>query len=151
MTAFYFDETVPNRNGAVRTALLGASTSPSDRFTSKDVNKPVKLIGDSRYGLVSDGDDLEAVVVGVEGGTLGNGYSYGSVQRYFNYLRAEVTGSALSIGDTVVCAAQSALGTEQPYVKVKSGSGVAYKWRVVSLLGGTGQVGTPVLLEPINL
>lgn len=151
MTAFYFDETVPNRNGAVRTSLLGASTSSSDHFTTKDANKPVKLIGDSRYGLVSDGDDLEAVVVGVEGGTLGNGYSYGSVQRYFNYLRAEVTGGVLSIGDTVVCAAQSALGTEQPYVKVKSGAGAVYKWRVVSHLGGTGQIGTPVLLEPINL
>lgn len=151
MANFHHDVTVPLRTGAVRTAALGASAAPADRFTSTDLNKAVKLGSDSTYVLAEDGDDIEGVVVAVESTTVNNGFSQGSVQRYFVYQDAEVVGTALAVGDEVVAADQNALGTAQDLPLVSAGTGTLFRWRVVSLAGGDGSAGTRVILEPISL
>lgn len=146
--AYYFDETVPLLPGSVETAALGASSSA--KFTSKDVNKAVKLAANDNYVLVSDGDDFEALCVGVEPTTINNGFSQGSVQIRFKNQRAVVSGSTLAVGATVVCGPQAALGTAQEYPVVKAGAGSVFKWRVKSLRGGTGAAGSLVVIEPLT-
>lgn len=156
MANFHFDVTVPLRTGAVRTAALGATSAPSDRFTSDDLNKVVKLGPDSTYVLAEEGDDIEGVVVAVESTTVNNGFSQGSVQRFFGYQDAEVVEAGtpavgVAVGDEVVAADQNALGTKQDLPLVQPGTGTLFRWRVVSLAGGDGSGGTRVILEPINL
>lgn len=145
--SFMFTETVPEHS--TRSAALGSSSSAP--FTSKDVNKLVKLGAVDNYVLISDGDDIEAVCRSVEPHTVNNGFSFGSVQRRFDTLKVTVSGATLSVGAQVVGGPQAALGTAQNHPVVKSGTGTLFQWRVCSLLGGTGAAGTPVLIEPVAL
>lgn len=145
---FNFSVTVPQLPAGVDQAALGASSSA--KFVDADRNKIVKLAGNNNYVLANDGDDIEGVVISIEPHTVNNGFSFGSVMVRFKHLEAQVSGSALSVGNTVVAAAQSALGTAQAYPLVKAGSGSLFKWRVKSLLAGTGQAGQVVLLEPLT-
>lgn len=149
MATFHLYETVPLPQGSVITSLLGVDANTP--LTDKDVNKCVKLAASDNYVPVTAGDDFEGMVVAVEPGTRGNGFSFGSVQRYFHFIEAEVVGATLSVGATVVAAAQNALGTAQDLPKVQAGDGVNFKWRVVSRLGGDGTAGTTVLISPIKL
>ena len=149
MATFTFDETVPLSTYAVDSAALGVNAA--GKFTQADVNKPVKLAANNNYVLVSDGDDLEAVVQAIAPHTINNGFSFGSVQKRFNHLRVVNKGAgALTVGATVVCAAQAALGTAQAAPYVKAGAGSVFKFRVKSLLAGAGAVDTEVLVEPIT-
>ena len=148
MTLYRFGVRVPSLPGSVNTAALGVN--PAGAFTSKDVNKAVKLAANNNYVLAADGNDLEAVCVSVEPGTVNDGYAHGSVQERFLELEVEVTGAALAVNAAVVCAAQNAIGTVQNYPKVKAGAGVLFLWRVKSLLAGTGQGGEVILIEPIT-
>lgn len=150
MAKFQFDETVPLSTHAVDSAALGPNAQT--KFGQKDINKAVKLAGADNYVLAADGNDLEAVVQAVAPHTVNNGFSFGSVQKRFNHLRVinKNASAALAVGDAVVCAAQAALGTAQAHPHVKSGAGVLFKWRVKSLLGGTGAVDSVVLIEPIT-
>lgn len=149
MTTFVFDETVPLLPGSVDSAALGTA---SPKYGQTEVNKPVKLAAGDSYVLVADGNDLEGVIGAVAPHTVNNGVAFGSVQTRFTSLRVINKNAAdpLAVGDPVVCAAQEALGTVQAAPYVKDGAGVLFKWRVKSLLGGTGAVGTTVLIEPIT-
>ena len=148
MAKFRFGVTVPSLPAGHETAALGVN--PAGKFGPNDINKAVKLAANNNYVLAADGDDLEGQVVSIEPATVNDGYSHGTVQVRFQALEALVSGAALAVGATVVCAAQNALGTIQAAPKVKAGAGVLFKWRVKSLLAGTGQVGEVVLLEPIT-
>lgn len=145
---FHFTETVPLLPGAVDSAALGVNSS--SKFGPKDVNKFVKLAANDNYVLVTDGDDIEAVCVAVDGTTVNDGFSFGSVQCRFKHLEVTVSGATLSVGGTVVAGPQASLGSAQDYPVVKTGSGTVFKWRVKSLLGGTGAAGTNVLIEPLT-
>lgn len=148
MTTFVFDETVPLLPGSVDSAALGTA---SPKYGQTEVNKPVKLAAGDSYELVSDGDDLEAMIGAIAPHTVNSGVAFGSVQVRFKHLRVINKGAAaLAVGDTVVCAAQEALGTAQEAPYVKDGAGAVFKWRVKSLLGGTGAVDTAVLVEPLT-
>ena len=149
-----FGYRVPTPPGAVETAALGASASPSARFTDNDIGKAVKLAALDNYVLVADGDDIEGVVNSIEIGLVNNGFSYGGVRNRFYEHEAIVTGTALAVNATVVAAAQAALGTvnnADKLPRVKAGAGVLFKWRVKSLLAGTGQVGQKILIAPISV
>lgn len=149
MTTFVFDETVPLLPGSVDSAALG-TTSP--KYGQTEVNKAVKLAANDNYVLVSDGDDLEGVIGAIAPHTVNNGVAFGSVQTRFKSLRVinKNATDPLVVGDEVICAAQEVVGTAQEAPYVKEGAGTLFKWRVKSLLGGTGAVDTAVLIEPIT-
>lgn len=145
---FMFDVTVPQLPAGVDQAALGVDAN--GKFAQADLNKLVKLAANNNYVLIADGNDIEGVVIAVEGHTVNNGFSFGSVAVRFKHLKVTVSGGALAVGATVVGAAQAALGTSQAYPVVKAGAGSVFKWRVKSLLTGTGQVGEQVLIEPLT-
>ena len=149
MTTFVFDETVPLLPGSVDSAALGTA---SPKYGQAELNKPVKLAAGDSYVLVSDGNDLEAVIGAIAPHTVNSGKAFGSVQVRFKHLRVinKNASAALAVGDAVVCAAQEAVGTAQEAPYVKAGAGAVFKWRVKSLLGGTGAVNTAVLVEPLT-
>lgn len=61
----------------VISAKLGASTSA--KLTDNDIGKPLKLLAAGRYGLCSDGDNIDGWLVSVDPETV-DGYAFGSVQ-----------------------------------------------------------------------
>lgn len=133
-------------------AMLGASAK---QITDNDMAKPVKLIATDRYGLTADGDEIEGFVSSVSVETY-DGYSFGSVKRGGRQF-VELVGAA-SIGDLVVAAANTAAGVastvnasravtgENALPKVKTGTPVNHKWRLIS---GTGVAGSIGLIERI--
>lgn len=157
------------------TARLGATATANDRFNDSDVNKLVKLGGDSRYVLCASGDPIEGRVNSVDTATA-DGYSTGSVNTaHGDRFYATADGSqaagtgALAVGDFVVAGAPAALGTaegalgpkvrkatQQPGVTEAAAVGdvndqikvALFACRVVSLgTVGTGAVGTQVVVE----
>ncbi len=148
MALFRFGVTVPSLPAGHETAALGVNAA--GKFGPNDINKAVKLAANNNYVLAADGEDLEAVCVSVEPATVNDGFSHGTVHVRHQALEVLVSGAALAVRDFVVCAAQNALGTIQAAPKVKAGAGTTFKWRVKSLLAGTGQVGEVVLIEPIT-
>ena len=64
----------------VTDAKLGTDTvANSGHLTSADVGKPVKLLAAGRYGLCSDGDNIDGWLVAVNDETQ-DGYAFGTVQ-----------------------------------------------------------------------
>lgn len=158
MTAFLFQPVVPLPDDATQNAALGVN--PAGKLTDKDIGKALKLIGDSRYGVVADGDEIEAVLLSIEPFTVNDGYGFGTIQTKERVVASNAGAGAIAVGATVLAAAQPAVGTEittlttgtQTGVKptpVKAGAPTKFLWRVVSLLGGNGGVGTTILIERI--
>lgn len=159
------------------TARLGAGTGAANNVTDKEVGKPVKLVGDSRYDLCAAGDPIERFIVSMEAATL-DGYSIGSVigsvgdrkEVTFDGLQATPGTGTVALGDYVVTgtvvAKDTALtvpakvckATQQPGVTEAAVVGdvndqlkvAMYAWRVVSLgSAGTGAVGTTGTIERV--
>lgn len=65
--------------GDVQTARLGAGTGAANWVDDKEVDKPVKMVGESRYDLAAAGDPIQGFVKSLESATLDD-YSIGSVQ-----------------------------------------------------------------------
>lgn len=149
MAKFFFDETVPLNTWAVDSAALGTSVA---KLGQADIGKLVKLSSADNYVLVADGNDIEAQIVAVAPHTVNNGVNFGSVQSRFKHLKVRnADAGALVVGDTVVAAAQPAAGTALTSAPpVKKGAGAVFVWRVKGLCGGTGAVGTDVIIEPIT-
>lgn len=158
MTDFTFQPVVPLPDDATQSAALGVNAA--GKLTDKDIGKAVKLIGDSRYGVVADGDDIEAVLISVEPVTVQNGLGFGTIQTKERIVAQNKGAGAIAVGAYVVAAAQPAVGTEialltsgtQTGVRptpVKAGAGTQFKWRVVSLLGGAGAVDSTILIERV--
>lgn len=130
----------------VISAKLGVSAAA--KFTMADVGKIVKLGPVSNYVPVADGDDIDGFVDSIEDATSG-GFSFGGVSHPDPACRfeAKVGGATvLKVGDQVVAGIQGALGTKSLPV-VKAGTGVVYKYRVISLLTGAGAIGSTILIE----
>lgn len=140
------------------TARLGDSTTPATNLLNDaDVGKFVKLIGDSQYGLCAVGNEIEGVVDTVNTATA-DGYAIGGVQAEGRFkvtldgLQATPGTGVIAIGDYVVAgtpvARNTALGGALPKVckATAAGSGLVFKWRVVSL-DGTTAVGQTGLIE----
>ena len=155
---FSFGIPVNMADDSVTSAALGVNAAGA--LTDKDIGKAVKLIGDSRYGVCADGDDIEGVLAAVAPHTVNSGYGFGSVQTKERIIAVNSGAGAIAVGAFVVAAAQPAVGTEIALVTtgaqtgtrpmpVKAGAGVSFKWRVVALLGGAGAVGAPLLIERV--
>lgn len=146
-----------------QTARIGAGTGAANNVDDKEVGKPVKLTGDSRYDLAAAGDPIERFIVSMEAATL-DGYSIGSVMGQTPGDRKEVTFDGLqatpgvgtvAVGDYVVVGTVVAKGTAltvAPKVcKATSQAAASYNWRVVSLGSvGTGAVGTTGVIERVS-
>src|SRR5210317_538462 len=78
MTDFVFTPLVNSPHADVISAGLGDNTN---EFGSVDIGQAVKLGAAQNYVQVAAGDDIEGVVVAVDGNTVNDGYSFGSVQR----------------------------------------------------------------------
>lgn len=138
--------------------LLGAGTGAANNLSDSDVNKIVKLVGESRHDLVAVGDQIEGYITSVETATSG-GYSFGGVCKEgrmyvtFDGLQATPGVGVIAIGDYVVAGTPVAKGTALTNaVKVCKATAAAntllFKWRVVSLgAAGTGAVGTVGVVE----
>jgi len=148
MSTFAFNVKVNDPFASITEAALGATTG--EGWGDEEVGKAVKLGAANNYVLCSDGDDIEGVVVSVEPNTVNEGFSFGSVQSDRRMLAVLDTGeTAVAVGATVVAGAQEAVGTQTNggKVVVATGAGVAFKWRVIRLVSGTGEAGATVLIE----
>lgn len=143
MAKFLFGETIHQEK--IITTRLGTVAEP---LTSNDIGKPVKLIGDSAYGLCAAGDNIEGIVSSINNATQ-DGFVIGGVSRT-GYAFAQA-GVVLAIKDQVVAGANAARGVKQAgYMRVnKAGASPTGKSRRVESLGdaGTGAVGTQVCLD----
>lgn len=145
MPKFMFVETIHQEK--VHTVRLGTVAQP---LTEADIGKPVKLIGDSAYGLCADGDAIEGVLQSVNAATQ-DGFKIGGIYKT-GYKFADVIGGALAVGDYAVAGANPARGVKLVgSMKVKKAAAAPtgrFIARVESLgNAGTGAVGTQVCLD----
>lgn len=166
MTQFFFGPLVPRPSDAVVSAALGVNSS--GKFSDADIGKAVKLAANNNYVLCSEGDEIEGVVDSIEPFMVNNGFSFGSVQVKDRIVCSNGGAGAITVGTYVVADAQPALGTTITVLSTGTQSGVrptpvkertafdpeapvtyAFQWRVISLLGGNGGVGTTILCERV--
>lgn len=147
--AFNFNPQVDINKGDRVSACLGAAAN--EGWTAKEIGKLVALEAastDSNYKLAAVDTDIEGFVVSVEAHTENGGFSFGTVQRDGRVKVVNASAGALAVGDFVINAAQTAVGTAG-LGRVKAGAGTAFKWRVIDLQGGSGAVSSTVLIERI--
>ena len=161
MAKFLISPTTGSFPQKIITARLGAGASKT-RFTDVDVGKGVKLVGDSRYGLLSAADPIEGICTSVETGVYDT-YVIGGVQTkgYVNAtaygLQATPGTGVIAVGEYVYAAAPAAVQVAETLsttIRVVSATtqataaGLPFKARVVSLGPvGTGAVGTAIVIE----
>lgn len=144
MAQFKFQNTVGLH--VMLTTVLGASAAL--KFTDDDIGKTVKLgSAESNYVLAEDGDDIEGFVSSINVETKNDGFSLGGIQEE-GTLEVEVEGGVLAVGAFVVAGTVSTLNTKATPL-VKAGAGANFKWRVVTHLSGTGQIGETVLIRKV--
>lgn len=145
-----FEERIDMRLMDTTQAALGAAAG--EAWTVKEVGKLVTLEAgstDDNYKLAAADDDIQGFVSSVEAHTVNSGFSFGVVQKNGRLRAVNANASAaLAVGDYVIAAAQTAVGTAG-LAKVKAGAGSVFKWRVLSLMGGSGAVGATVLIEKV--
>lgn len=158
MADFKFGPLAGLADDSTFSAALGVSAGT--KLTDSDKGKAVKLIADSNYGLCADGNDIEGILLSVEPITVNNGFGFGTVQHKERVVASNAGAGAIAVGAFVVAADQGAVGTALTPISsgtqtgvyptpVKAGAGTLWKWRVISLLGGAGAVGTPILIERV--
>lgn len=117
------------------TARLGAASGSANYLKDTEINKLVKLAGESRYNLCAVGDPIEARLMVIESAPLDD-FSYGSVQtdgRFtvtFDGLQATPGTGTIAVGDFVVCGTTvpkdtSLLGAAPKVCKATAQPGVA--------------------------
>jgi len=130
-------------------AALGVDAA--NPLAAADLEKAVKLAGDDNYVLCANGDDIEGTLAAVNPDTVNDGFSFGSVdsegRRVATVDVAQV--GTLAVGEFAVAGTQAARGLAGGLV-VTEGAGVLYRWRVISILTGTGVAGDSVLIEHVK-
>lgn len=157
--AFVMTPTAPFETSI--TARLGAGSGAANNLSDSDVNKLVKLTGESRFDLAAVGNEIEGYITSVEPATQG-GFSIGGVCQEgrlyvtFDGLQATPGTGVVAAGDYVVTGTPVAKGTAltvPPKVckATAAATGIVFKWRVVSLgSAGTGAVGTVGVIEQVG-
>ena len=140
------------------TARLGAGSGSANYVTDVEIGKPVKLVGDSQYGLCAAGDQIEGYIAAVETYTADD-FSIGSVQLEgrkrvtLDGLQATPGTGTCAVGDYVVAGTAVAKGTAltvpMKVCKATTQTGMYFAWRIVSL-EGTGAVGQIAVIERIS-
>ena len=148
----------PTVDTEVVTARLGAGSGSANYVTDVEINKPVKLVGDSQYNLCAAGDQIEGFITAVESYTaddfsIGSVASEGRQRVMLDGLQATPGTGAIAVGDYVVAGTVTAKGTSNagyPKVcKATTQTGMYFAWRVVSL-DGTTAVGQTGVIERVN-
>lgn len=104
---------------SVNVVRLGAGNTTSDNFDTKEENKFIKLVAESRYDLCAAGDPIEGIIYSVEPATAG-GYSIGGrvntgmLKVLADGLEATPGTGTIAVGDYVVCGSVTAKGTANP-------------------------------------
>ncbi len=148
MTDFKFTPLVNSPHADVISTALG---SASNDFSDTDNGQGVKLSTAQNYIQAVDGNDLEGVVVSMEGITVNDGYSFGSIQRD-KRIKAQIAANEVGtvpITGLVVVGTPIALGTANGFPQVKTGAPTEFKWRVIRHITGTGVAGDEVLIERV--
>ena len=133
----------------------------SHQLTRVDAGKFVKLVGDSQMGLCAQGNEIEGLLVTADDIAPADGFNLGSVQDServlvtFDGLQATPGTGTIAIGDYVVCGTVVARGTAlsgPPKVCKATGAATTlnFKWRVISILTGTGAVGGTGVIEMLG-
>ena len=140
------------------TARLGAGSGSANYVTDVEIGKPVKLVGDSQYGLCAAGDQIEGYIAAVETYTADD-FSIGSVQLAgrkrvtLDGLQATPGTGTCAVGDYVVAGTAVAKGTAltvpMKVCKATTQTGMYFAWRIVSL-EGTGAVGQIAVIERVS-
>jgi hypothetical protein len=140
------------------TARLGAGSGSANYVTDVEIGKPVKLVGDSQYGLCAAGDQIEGYIAAVETYTADD-FSIGSVQFEgrkrvtLDGLQATPGTGTCAVGDYVVAGTAVAKGTAltvpMKVCKATTQTGMYFAWRIVSL-EGTGAVGQIAVIERVS-
>ena len=140
------------------TARLGAGSGSANYVTDVEIGKPVKLVGDSQYGLCAAGDQIECYIAAVETYTADD-FSIGSVQFEgrkrvtLDGLQATPGTGTCAVGDYVVAGTAVAKGTAltvpMKVCKATTQTGMYFAWRIVSL-EGTGAVGQIAVIERVS-
>ena len=140
------------------TARLGAGSGSANYVTDVEIGKPVKLVGDSQYGLCAAGDQIEGYIAAVETYTADD-FSIGSVQLQgrkrvtLDGLQATPGTGTCAVGDYVVAGTAVAKGTAltvpMKVCKATTQTGMYFAWRIVSL-EGTGAVGQIAVIERVS-
>jgi len=128
----------------------GLGVDAGNKLTTKDAQKCLKMAANNNYVIADKGDAIEGVLVGVEAHTVNDGFSFGSVKtdgRIEAVVDAAEPGTA-SVGSFVVAGTSTAIDTAGGCV-VELGAGVAFKWRVIRVISGTGVAGDSVLIERV--
>lgn len=159
MAKFQFNETL-DQLAQIVTARVADGAGANNQLADADVDKFVKLAGDSRYGLCAVGDEIEGVLHSINGGPTQDGYTLGGVRKNgrvkvtLDGLQATAGTGTIAIGDYVVAGTPVARGTalSGAYPKVckatAAAAGLVQLWRVVALYG-TGAVGQLALIERV--
>lgn len=148
MPNFRFNKTTGHVN-AVISAALGASISEKFNSTA-DIGKPVKLIAMDRYGLCSANDKPEGFIEAIDGATVNDGFSFGSIQTA-GRMNAVVT-TAYAVNDLLVAVAPAAAGVAEAVQGLprlaKPGAAPTgpFLWRVIS---GPGTANSVAVIERI--
>lgn len=140
------------------TARLGAGSGSANYVTDVEIGKPVKMVGDSQYGLCAAGDQIEGYIAAVETYTADD-FSIGSVQFEgrkrvtLDGLQATPGTGTCAVGDYVVAGTAVAKGTAltvpMKVCKATTQTGMYFAWRIVSL-EGTGAVGQIAVIERVS-
>ena len=160
MAKFQFNELIRPYDTNI-TARIADGAGAGNQLADADINKFVKLKGDSQYGLCAQGDEIEGFLVtaGENGGALADGFQLGTVQTEgrklvtLDGLQATPGVGAVAVLDYVVAGTVSARGTKLPGPpKVCKATGakdtLSFLWRVVSLKG-TSAVGQLAVIERV--
>ena len=148
MTDFAFAPKINDPFAQITECALGVAGTP---WTDKEVGKAVKLgAADSNMILCATGNDLEGVVISVEPFTVNGGVTFGSVQQDRRILAVAGVGG-VTLGALVVAGVQEVIGTQTLGIKPVgiAGAGVAFKWRCIRIVTGTGIAGDTVLIERV--
>lgn len=137
----------PERLNVISTKLGKAK---GELITDKDIKKAMKMGLEDNYEFCVAGDDLEGFLDNVDGGPTAGGFVFGGVAHPNSGFRVELRvdesqATALKPRDQVVAGTQPALGVEG-LPTCKAGTGVVFKYRVISLQGD-GTKGTVVVAE----
>ncbi|VTU32241.1 hypothetical protein H4CHR_02972 [Variovorax sp. PBS-H4] len=150
MAKFQFNELIRPYDSNI-TARVADGTGTSNQLSDADVNKFVKLKGDSQFGLCAVGDEIEGFLASIESGPIQDGFQLGSVQEEgrklvtLDGLQGTPGTGTIAVGDYVVAGTVTARGTKLPgppkvCKATATKDALSFLWRVVSLKG-TGAVG----------
>lgn len=136
----------PSLSDIRKTALSGGE------YTQEDTGKAVKLdpANVGCHTLAASGDEIEGFIVAVENFTTNQGKSFGTYKRN-GRVEVEVgptQAGNIAVGDYVVADTQAAYGVEGR-ATVQTGTPSGFKWRVLSVVSGTGASGSIVCVERV--